>query len=251
MPLKWASADWGEYDAGRLPEGESQTEWSYGDLEAGFREAALVLDETFSTPNNQHHCLESRSALAYWQNGKLIMHTGTQSAVQTVASISRWMNIPIEEVTLITEYTGGGFGSKATGAVSCMIPAMLARKTGQAVMMRITREEEQMIGGLRPAVHGRIKAGFASDGRILAIDMMTVGESAPYEAQGDAGSSGRIVSLFISRARCACARRPCSRTHRRDARRASRAVSRASCSWSRSSRRPRASSASIRSRFAA
>jgi CO/xanthine dehydrogenase Mo-binding subunit len=76
-----------------------------------------------------------------------------------------------------------------------MIPAMLSRKLNQAVMMRITREEEQMIGGLRPAVHGRIKAGFAADGRILAIDMMTVGESAPYEAQGDAGSSGRIVSL--------------------------------------------------------
>ena len=195
MPIKWASADWGEYDEGRLPDGEHQSDWSYGDLEAGFRDAALVLDETFSTPNNQHHCLETRTALAYWQNGKLFMHTGTQSAVQTVASISRWMNIPIEEVVLITEYTGGGFGSKATGAVSCMIPALLARKTGQAVMMRITREEEQMIGGLRPAVHGRIRAGFARDGRLLAVDMQTVGESAAYEAQGDAASSGRIVSL--------------------------------------------------------
>ena len=195
QPIKWASADWGEVDEGRLPEGDHQTDWSYGDLEAGFRDAALVLDETFSTPNNQHHCLETRTALAYWQNGKLFMHTGTQSAVQTVASIARWMNLDIADVVLITEYTGGGFGSKATGAVSCMIPAMLARKTGQAVMMRVTREEEQMIGGLRPAVHGRIKAGFARDGRLLAVDMMTVGESAAYEAQGDAGSSGRIVSL--------------------------------------------------------
>jgi CO/xanthine dehydrogenase Mo-binding subunit len=196
QPFKWASADWGEYEAGRLPEGDPQTTWQYGDLEAGFRDAALVLDETFSTPNNQHHCLESRSALAYWQNGRLIMHTGTQSAVQTAASIARWMNMDVDDVTLITEYTGGGFGSKATGAVSCMIPAMLARKTGQAVMMRITREEEQMIGGLRPAVHGRIKAGFSREGRLLAMDMTTVGESAAYEALGDAASSGRIVSLL-------------------------------------------------------
>ena len=195
QPFKWANADWGEYDAGRLPEGDPQTTWQYGDLEAGFRDAALILDETFSTPNNQHHCLETRSALAYWQNGKLVMHTGTQSAVQTVASIGRWMNMDIADVTLITEYTGGGFGSKATGAVSCMIPAMLARKTGQAVMMRITREEEQMIGGLRPAVHGRIRAGFSREGRLLAVDMFTVGESAAYEARGDAASSGRIVSL--------------------------------------------------------
>ncbi len=79
--------------------------------------AALVLDETFSMANNQHHVLEPRSALAYWQNGKLYMHTGTQSAVQTVASIARWMDIEPTDVVLITEYTGGGFGSRATGSV--------------------------------------------------------------------------------------------------------------------------------------
>ena len=196
QPLKWASVDWGEVDEGRLPsDAPAQTEWSYGDLEAGFAASALVLDETFSTPNNQHHTLETRTALAYWRGDKLYMHTGTQSAVQTVASISRWLRIEQENVVLITEYTGGGFGSKATGAVSCMIPALLAKKANAAVMMRITREEEQYIGGLRPAVHGRMKAGFRSDGRLLALDMMTVGESAAYEAQGDAASSGRIVSV--------------------------------------------------------
>src|SRR5688572_19864565 len=106
------------------------------------------------------------------------------------------MNLDIADVTLITEYTGGGFGSRATGAVSCMIPAMLARKTGQAVMMRITREEEQYIGGLRPAVHGRVRAGFSREGRLLAMDLTTVGENSAYEAQNDAASSGRVVSLL-------------------------------------------------------
>ena len=71
--------------------GKPQDEWSYGDVEAGFKNAALVLDETFSTPNNHHQTLEPRTAMAYWQNGKLYMHTGTQSTVQTVASIARWL----------------------------------------------------------------------------------------------------------------------------------------------------------------
>jgi len=194
--LKWASADFGEVDEGRLPEGAYQDEWSFGDLDAGFREAALVLDETFSTANNQHHVLEPRSALAYWRNGKLYMHTGTQSAVQTVASIARWMRLDVEDVVLITEYTGGGFGSRATGAVVCMIPAVLAQKTGAPVMMRVTREEEQYIGGIRPAIHGRVRAGFASDGRLLALDMFCVGENSAYEPQGDASFSGNIVSLL-------------------------------------------------------
>lgn len=194
--MKWTEADFAEYDEGRLPMGKPQVDTSYGDLDAGFRNAALVLDETFSVANNQHHVLEPRSALAYWQNGKLFMHTGTQSAVQTVASISRWMRLDPADVVLITEYTGGGFGSRATGAVTCMIPALLSKKANAPVLMRITREEDQYIGGIRPAVHGRVKAGFARDGRLLALDLFTIGENSAYEAQGDAVSAGRIVSLL-------------------------------------------------------
>jgi xanthine dehydrogenase molybdenum-binding subunit len=194
--LKWTEADFAEYAEGRLPMGKPQDEWSYGDLEAGFKSAALVLDETFSTANNHHQTLEPRTAMAYWQNGKLYMHTGTQSAVQTVASISRWMRLDPSEVVLITEYTGGGFGSKATGAISCIIPALLSKKVNAPVMMRITREEEHFIGGVRPAVQGRVKIGFASDGRITACDMFTIGENSPYEPQGDAGQACRIASLM-------------------------------------------------------
>lgn len=194
--LKWTAEDFAEYDEGKVPTGKAQVDWSYGDLEAGFAKAALVLDETFSVANNQHHVLEPRTALAYWQNGKLHIHSGTQSAVQTVASISRWMNIPAADVVLITEYTGGGFGSRATGSVQCMIPALLAKKTNAPVMMRITREEEQYIGGIRPAVHGRVKAGFAKDGKLLALDLFLVGENSAYEAQADANGGGRFVSLL-------------------------------------------------------
>jgi len=194
--LKWTAEDFAGYDEGKMPTGKPQVDWSYGDLEAGFAKAALVLDETFSVANNQHHILEPRSALAWWQNGKLHIHSGTQSAVQTVASISRWMNIPASDVVLITEYTGGGFGARATGSVHSMIPALLAKKTNAPVMMRITREEEQYIGGIRPAVHGRVKAGFAKDGTLLALDLFLVGENSAYEAQADANSGGRFVSLL-------------------------------------------------------
>ncbi len=196
MPLKWKAEDFADYDQGKMPMGEPQIDWNYGDLEAGFKNAALVLDETFSMANNQHHVLEPRTALAYWRGDKLHVHTGTQSAVQTVASISRWMNIPLEKVVLITEYTGGGFGSRATGAVICMVPAILAKKANAPVMLRITREEEQYIGGIRPGMHGRVKAGFAKDGRLTALDLFLIGENSAYEAQGDANSGGRFISLL-------------------------------------------------------
>jgi xanthine dehydrogenase molybdenum-binding subunit len=72
-------ADFAEEKNGRLPMGKTPDEWSYGDLDSGFKNAALVLDETFVTPDTSHQTLETRSAMAYWQNGKVYMHTGTQS----------------------------------------------------------------------------------------------------------------------------------------------------------------------------
>src|SRR5258708_39687101 len=126
--------------------GTTPDEWAYGDIDAGFKNAALVLDETFVTPDTSHQPLETRSALAYWQNGKVYVHTGTQSTAQTVPAIGRWLGIEPEKVVFISEYTGGGFGSKITGDITLVIPALLSKKTNAPVMMRISREEEHYIG---------------------------------------------------------------------------------------------------------
>ena len=66
------------------------------------------------------------------------------------------------------------------------IPALLAKKANAPVQMRINQEEEHYIGRVRPAFHGRMKVGFAKDGRITALDMTSTflnnripGETAP------------------------------------------------------------------------
>jgi CO/xanthine dehydrogenase Mo-binding subunit len=194
--LKWTHADFGEEKHGRLPMGKVPDEWSYGDVDSGFKNAALVLDETFVTPDTSHQTLETRSAMAYWQNGKVYIYTGTQSTAQTLPAIARWLNISPDNVVFISEYTGGGFGSKITGGVSMIIPALLARKTNAPVMMRISREEETFIGRARPSFQGRMKVGFSKEGRIIALDMFVICDNGPYDAVGDAPSSGRIVSLL-------------------------------------------------------
>jgi xanthine dehydrogenase molybdenum-binding subunit len=196
--VKWTEADAEEYRAGRLPMGkDTDPSWSYGDLEAGFQKAALVLDETFVTPNTSHQCLESRSSMAYWQNGKLFIHLSTQSTVQTVMSVVRWLELKPEDIVLIGEYCGGGYGAKGTGTVTDIIPALLAKKTGTPVQLRISREEEHSIGGARPALHGRMKVGFTKEGRITAIDMFTVVEGGPYGPGGDGNSASRFASLMF------------------------------------------------------
>jgi CO/xanthine dehydrogenase Mo-binding subunit len=194
--LKWTEAEAAEYAAGRLPIGKTPDQWSYGDLDRGFKNAELVLDETFVTPNTSHQTLEPRSSMAYWQNGKLYLHCSTQSVVQTVGSVARWLRLDPKNVVIISQYTGGGFGSKATGTISSVIPALLSKKLNAPVMMRIDRETEHSIGGARPAMHGRLKVGFAKDGCITALDMFVVNENGPYEPGGDTGTSGRMVSLL-------------------------------------------------------
>jgi CO/xanthine dehydrogenase Mo-binding subunit len=193
---KWTDEDFADYAQGKLPMGKPTDEWTYGNLDAGFKNAALVLDETFVTPNTSHQTLETRTAMAYWRGGKLFIHCSTQSTVQTVMSVSRWLSLPPENIVLISAYTGGGFGSKASGTIGCMVPALLSKKLNAPVMMRVSREDEHGIGGARPSLHGRVKAGFAKDGRITAVDMFVVCENGPYEQQGDGAQSGRIASLL-------------------------------------------------------
>src|SRR5436190_7559507 len=52
--LKWTEAAFAEERDGKLPIGEFPDEWAYGDLEAGFKDAALVLDETFVVQSTGH-----------------------------------------------------------------------------------------------------------------------------------------------------------------------------------------------------
>ena len=194
--LKWADQDFAAAADGQLPMGEAPDTWSVGDLDAGFAAADLVLDESFLTQSTGHQPLETRSAMAYWQNGKLYLHGSTQSTVRTVASVAGWVGIDPSDVVVISEYTGGGFGSKIPGAHSMAIPALLSKKTGMPVMMRITREEEHYIGRARAGLQGRVRIGFRKDGRITALDLFIVQDNGPYAPQGDHRSCGEMTSLM-------------------------------------------------------
>jgi xanthine dehydrogenase molybdenum-binding subunit len=194
--LKWTEAEFADAKQGKLPMGKAPDEWSFGDLDAGFKKAALIVDETFVTPNTSHQCMETRTAMAYWQNGKVYVHCSTQSTAQQVPAVARWLGIDPTNVVVISEYTGGGFGSKVTSGISLIIPALLSKKVNAPVMMRLSREEEHYIGRARPSLHGRIKAGFTKEGKITALDMFVVCDNGPYDPQNDPNTAGRIVSLL-------------------------------------------------------
>ncbi len=194
--LKWTERDFAAAPEGGLPMGEAPDEWSYGDLEAGFKNAAVVVDETFVVQSTGHQPMETRSAMAYWQNGKLYLHGSTQSVARTLDPLAGWLGIDASNIVLISEYTGGGFGSKGSGAVSMVVPALLSKKSGAPVMMRISREEEHYIGRARTGMVGRAKAGFSKEGRLTALDLFIVEDNGSYGPVGDYRSAANAASLI-------------------------------------------------------
>lgn len=194
--LKWTEDEFGDEKDGRLPMGKLPEEWAYGDLDAGFKEAALVLDETFVVQSTSHQPMESRTAMAHWQNGKLYLYGSTQSIVRTVDPLAQAVGIDPSQVVVIGEYCGGGFGSKGNGSVQMSIPALLSKKANAPVMMRISREEEHYIGRARCGIQGRVKIGFRKDGRITALDMFLLMDTGPYGPLGDHRSAGTAASLI-------------------------------------------------------
>jgi CO/xanthine dehydrogenase Mo-binding subunit len=193
---KWSAGDFARAEEGTLPMGEPMAEWSFGDVDAGFKKAALVLDETFVTAGNSHHSMEPRSAMAYWENGKCFVFGSTQSQSFVVPGLAGLIGIDPANLVYVAETCGGGFGSKGSAYPIMAVPALMAKKIGKPVLMRISRAEEYFLGCARHGFQGRIKLGFDKTGRITAADLYIVQENGPTTGFPDWPSAGETVSLL-------------------------------------------------------
>ncbi len=134
--------------------------------------------------------------MAYWQGGKCILHGSNQSHTAAVPNIARLIGIKPEDLVLVAEFCGGGFGSKIPGYPNMAIAALLSKKINRPVMHRISRIEEYGIGSARPSFQGRVKLGFAADGKILAADLYIVQENGPHIGGGDFRAAGNALSIL-------------------------------------------------------
>ena len=193
---KWTEEEFRDGIGDELPmSGPALVEWSYGDVDAGFEQAKLVLDETFVTASNSHHSMEPRSAMAYWQNGKCFVHGSCQSQAFALPGLAGLLGVEPADVVFIAEYCGGGFGSKGGAYAVMAIPAWFSKKIGRPVQLRVSREEEYYWGSSRAAFQGRIRMGFGEDGRIVAADLYIVQQNGPKTGFPDYSSAADAVSL--------------------------------------------------------
>src|SRR3954462_15237063 len=194
--IKWTAADFARVKQGdELPKGKPAEEWNFGDVDAEFKKCEVVYDEPFVTASLAHHSMEPRSCMAYWQNGKCFVHASLQSQSFAVPGLARRLGIKPEDVVLIAEYCGGGFGSKGADYPSMVIPAYMSKKIGKPVMMRISRAEEYYLGSARNAFQGNIKVGFDAQGKLLAADIYVVQDSGAHISFWDYRAAGDALAL--------------------------------------------------------
>ena len=193
--VKWDAGDFAAAGDDKLPLGKPAEEWTYGDIDAGFKAAKLVIEESFVSAGYSHHSMETRSTFARWEGGKCILHGSNQSHTSAVPNIARLIGIKPEDLVFVAEFCGGGFGSKIPGYPNMAIAALMSKKINRPVMHRISRIEEYAIGSARPSFQGHVKLGFRADGKLLAADLYIVQENGPHIGGGDFRSAGNALSM--------------------------------------------------------
>jgi CO/xanthine dehydrogenase Mo-binding subunit len=139
-----------------------------GDLEAGFKEADLIIENTYRTQPVHHGYLEPFAAVAKAEvNGKVTVWTQSQGAFSARQMIAGFLGLPLTHVKLVPVEIGGAFGGKSYLPLAPLC-GLLAMKTGRPVRMEMSREEVLKDGRPAPGAVMTIKMGVTKKGYITA-----------------------------------------------------------------------------------
>jgi xanthine dehydrogenase YagR molybdenum-binding subunit len=146
-----------------------------GDLAAGFTSAAHTVEATYSTQVQTHTSLETHGCVCEWNGDNLTAWVSTQAVHGTREGFAQGLKIPIANVRVLTEYMGGGFGSKFGPDMQGLLCARLAKAAGVPVKLMLDRKEEHLATGNRPSAFAKVRAGVSADGKLTAFDATTWG----------------------------------------------------------------------------
>ncbi len=142
-----------------------------GDIERGFKEADLIVENNFTTARIQHCQLEPHMSLAWFEpDGSLTIRSSSQMVNPVRTCLSRLFNLPPARVRVLSSFIGGGYGGKG-GIRAEPIAALLAQKSGRPVGVFFTREEMFTFGGHRVPFATYIRDGVRKDGTLVAREM--------------------------------------------------------------------------------
>ncbi len=144
-----------------------------GDVERGFREADLVLEERYTVPIIQHAAMEPHSAHAQVdpESGRVTIWVANDAPFRALTEISEALDLPKEKIRLINPLQGGGFGSKGGLKVEPIAIALAFHTKGRPVRVKFNRQETFISTLTRHEAVVYIKSGVKKDGTLTAREM--------------------------------------------------------------------------------
>jgi len=188
---------------------EREVDHSFGDVEAGFGDAALVREECFHYAEVTHAMMEPNAALAEWDAARerLTLHSVTQVPYYVHLALARCLRLDESQIRVIKPFVGGGFGHRTETLNFEVIAALLARAAAGTVKLELSREETFITHRGRPETDVRLKIGLTREGRITAIDCEVIQRGGAYAGYG------LVTILYAGALLHAIYRLPASRYH--------------------------------------
>lgn len=151
-----------------------------GDVERGFAEADIVVEQNYATQQVEHAYLETEAGMAYVDHdGVVTVHSPSQNITHHRHMMARILDLPINKVRMIMSPVGGGFGGKEDMIYQGML-ALLAMKTHRPVRLVFTREESIASTAKRHPSRTTYKMGLKRDGTIVASQIRIVYDGGAY-----------------------------------------------------------------------
>ncbi|GAA5039337.1 xanthine dehydrogenase YagR molybdenum-binding subunit [Thermocatellispora tengchongensis] len=151
-----------------------------GDVDRGLADAAVVIDRTYTTPAQHHHPMETMATTVRWTADEVTVHVSTQTISMVRDGLATTFGLRPEQVRVVSEFLGGGFGGKAAWCWPSVVTAMAARLTGRQVRLVTTRRQMFAATGQRPHSVQRVRLGARRDGVLTAIAQDCVGETSAF-----------------------------------------------------------------------
>lgn len=140
-----------------------------GDAAAAFEQAAVRVDQTYSSPMQHHNPIEPHTTTAVWEDERtLTLYESTQGVVLARARVGEAFGEEVG-VRVVSPYLGGGFGAKGPVYPHTLLTAAAARVCGRPVRLVLSRAQMYTSNGHRAEYRHRLRLGATPEGRLTAI----------------------------------------------------------------------------------
>jgi 4-hydroxybenzoyl-CoA reductase alpha subunit len=161
----------------------------FGDVEAGFAEADLILEDLTYYEGNTHLPMEQHGAVAVPEDeGRLTLYSSTQTPHYVHRALARTLELPAHRIRVVACSVGGGFGGKTDPFGHEIVAAKLALLLGRPVKIILSREEVFYCHRGRHPVLMQVRTGFTRDGRMTAQHLRTALDGGAYGSYGVAST---------------------------------------------------------------